>query len=159
MEVITTRFGVLNVSEEDRVLFEDGLPGLIGLNRYVVHRPEGFGPFAYLQSEDVPGLAMIVCSPRAIVGDFHCEIDRQVLADIDLTREEDVEVLVLVTNPTDPERMTANLVAPIVINRSNRLAMQVFLEDSQYSTGHKVVRHVPENNREPMPAVASQNAA
>lgn len=142
MKVQTTRFGEIEVREEDRLVIVEGLLGFGGLERYVVHRPAGLDIFQWLQSEQVPQLAFVVCPPRVIVPDYHIDVSREELEGIELEEESDADILVLLAHPHDPSRMTANLLGPVVVNRSKRLARQVVLGGPEYSAKHKVFPHL-----------------
>jgi len=142
MRIQTTRFGEIDVRQEDRLVIVDGLLGFGGLTRYVLYRPEGLDIFLWLQSEEVPQLAFVVCAPRVIVPDYHIDIAREELEGIELEDETDADILVLLAHPHDPSRMTANLMGPVVVNRGKGLAKQVVLSSAEYSAKHKVFPHL-----------------
>jgi len=148
MKVQTTRFGEIDVREEDRVLVVDGLLGFGGLTRYVLHRPEGLDIFCWLQSEEVPQLAFVLCPPRVVMPEYHIDISREELDGIELAEKDEVEILVVLAHPHDPSRMTANLLGPLVLNRSRGLAKQVVLTGLVYSAKHKVFPHLKPRENE-----------
>ncbi|MDD3500922.1 MAG: flagellar assembly protein FliW, partial [Candidatus Cloacimonetes bacterium] len=53
--------------------------------------------------------------------------------------EEDALVLVIVTVPKDPAKMTANLKGPILINTKNRLAKQLVIDNNDYSIKYRLL--------------------
>ena len=48
-------------------------------------------------------------------------------------------MLSIVTVRSNPFRVTANLRAPLVVNASNRMAMQVVLDDPNHSILHDII--------------------
>ncbi len=138
MKLKTARFGEIECSEEDRVTVVGGLLGFYGLTKYLFHRPEELGIFQWLQSEEVPELAFVVCDPRVIVPDYHVSVSQDDLDSIEANRSEDAEVLAILSYPHDPGRMTVNLLGPLMINRSMRLMRQVVISDADYSAKYRV---------------------
>jgi len=134
----TSRFGEIEVAEDQSLCVVGGLLGFGGLTRYALYQPEALGIFRWLQSEEVPELAFVVCDPRVIVPSYHIEVPRQELACIGLEDPAKAEIMAILTYPQDPRHMTANLMGPVVLNRSTRLARQVVVTDTKYTTRHCV---------------------
>ena len=142
MKVKTSRFGQIEVAEDDRLTVVGGFLGFYGLTGYVEHRPAGLGIFRWLQSLDVSKLAFVVCDARVILPDYHIEISPEELGCIGLEDAGDAEIVVILRYPQDPGRMTANLLGPVVINRRTRKARQVVLSNTDYSCRHIVFPHL-----------------
>jgi flagellar assembly factor FliW len=136
--VKTTRFGEIEVRDEDRLEFPEGILGFAPLTRYCLHQPEGLGLFWWLQSEQVPELAFVVCDPRIFKPDYQIEVGKQDLDLIALSDPQDASILVILSHPQEPRLMTANLLGPLVVNRHARLARQLVLNNSAYSSHHAV---------------------
>jgi flagellar assembly factor FliW len=139
MKLTTKRFGTIQVRKEDRLTIPGGLLGLEGLEQWVFHHTEGFNLFRWLQSVDIPEVALIVAPARAIRPDFHAEVTDVDLEPLDLADGDELDCLVVLREPTDCSRMTANLLGPIVVNTRNRRGVQVVLHDSDYCPAHQVV--------------------
>ena len=143
MELHTTRFGTITIDEEDIVTFPDGLVGLSHLKRFVLIRHGDDSPFRWLQSVDEPGFAMLMIDPWFFRPDYEV-----VLSDLDVERlqlsgEAIRWVYVTVSIPPGkPHAMTANLMAPIVINGNARCGRQVILDDERYSTRHPILQEM-----------------
>ena len=56
--------------------------------------------------------------------------------------EEDLVISVIVTVPSNPQNMTANLKAPLIFNLKNRRGKQVILNTSSYTTRHNIMEEV-----------------
>jgi len=114
----------------------DGLPviefvadllGLPGMSRCALVALDEAGTLFTLQSLLDPDLRLVVAAPAALFSDYEFEIDDATADLIGLTSAEDALVLVVVTVGASVAESTANLLAPVVINRGNRRALQVVL--------------------------------
>ena len=122
MQVPTTRFGTIEVDESKVITFEEGLPGLGRASKFIVlpHKPaHGLqSPFPWLAdphySPTIPGLA---------------------LAKLAITNvSEQGRIYAVVTVPrSNPEGATINLVAPLLVNKLTRRALQVVLQQERFS--------------------------
>ncbi|WP_022929090.1 flagellar assembly protein FliW [Patulibacter americanus] len=110
----STRFGDLELSEDDALEFPDGLVGLPG-TRYALLLPEDpDGAFAWLQSLDDASLALPVTRPGRFFPDFDVVLEEE---DVDpaLRDTEAVETWVVVRAGERLEDFSANLRAPLLI--------------------------------------------
>jgi flagellar assembly factor FliW len=84
-------------------------------------------------------LAFLLTIPFLFFPDYSFELDEESLQELDIQNQENVFYYSLVTIPNGSIRyMTANLVAPIVLNSENMQAKQVVLEKSNYTTKHRL---------------------
>lgn len=133
MKLETTRFGTLDITDEDIILFRRGILGFPDYTRYLLipHRPDS--PFFWLQSVDMPELAFVAITPSVCLADYVFDIPDDVQEELELSRPEQAETLLIVTIPRDnPKCITANLLGPVVINMEKRLGMQVVLDPNAY---------------------------
>ncbi len=143
MELHTTRFGTITIEEQDIITFPDGLVGLSHLKRFVLIRHGDDSPFRWLQSVEEPGFAMLIIDPWFFRADYEV-----VLSDLDVERlqlsDEAIRWVYVTVSipPGKPHAMTANLLAPIVINGNARCGRQVILDDERYSTRHPVLQEM-----------------
>jgi len=151
MLVNSTRFGELDADENAIFTFPMGLLGFGKLRRFIVldHREDS--PFKWLQSVEDPDLAFIITDPLYFKRDFHIAVRRQEVGVIEPENEEDLVVSVIMTVPADPQQMSANLLAPLIFNMSNRKAMQYVLTDSRYPVKYFVLQGSPGGFSEPPP--------
>ena len=87
--------------------------------------------FAWLQSCDDPLVAFPVLEPELFGASSSFDITPRDLHQIGLESTEDCAFFSIVTIPADPTQMTANLKAPIVINKKERLARQCVLQENK----------------------------
>jgi len=138
MKVKTTRFGDIDVREEDILTFPRGLIGFPHLKRYVLLDHPGGGPFRWLQAVDQPQTAFAITDPLIFFPDYRIPVTLEELKEIRITDPADGVVVVILVVPKDPYRITANLQGPVVINVKERLGMQLVLNVPQYTTKHLI---------------------
>ena len=140
-KVNTLRFGGIEVEEEDVVHFKNGIPAFEDEHefRIIPYPPEEETPYAFLQSLQTPELAFLLADPFKFFGDYSFEIDDESLAALGSPKQEDLGIYVIITMPEGKvEEMTANLMAPVVINAANMQAKQIVLDRSRYTTKHRL---------------------
>lgn len=110
-----------------------GLPGLGAGRRFTLEDLDGLAPFRKLRCLDREGLELVVAPPGHFFPDYVVEVDEDSAELLGLARAEDATVLVIITVPTPPERPTANLLGPIVLNPSAGRAVQIVQHGSDYA--------------------------
>ncbi|MDY7432328.1 flagellar assembly protein FliW [Bacillus sp. V26] len=137
--IIHTKYhGQMNVKEEQIILFENGIPGFLEEKQFVILPLSEDSPLVALQSVTSENLAFIVVSPFIFFKNYEFDLDESTAELLDIDNIEDVEVMTLLTMAEPFEKTTANLLAPIIVNRKNMLAKQVVLHDSPYTTKHPI---------------------
>lgn len=155
MTFLTTRFGEIDVPEEKAITIPDGVLGFPGRTRFLVLDHFRDVPFKWLQSLDDPDLAFVVADPRSIKADYQPAVRASEVNDLDVTDENDLAVLVVVTVPPEnPLLMTANLQGPIIVNARNRRGKQLVLAASDYPDRFPLISD-PAPARQPAVAAAS----
>lgn len=146
MNIETTRFGALNIEERNILTFADGMPGFEGLSLFTIvphHSAEGGkgSPFVWLQSLEDGGLAFLAMEPHQAFPEYAPRVSSADLASLILTEENDrPRLYTLLTVPIgNPCGITANLMAPVVVNPAARLAKQVVLTTDQYGLRHRLL--------------------
>lgn len=139
----TRRFGALEYDPSLVLTLPAGLPGFDGYSLFTVVAPAELRPVVFLQSLNAPDLCFLA-APVAVIDPLYS----LALSQEDLDRLQldpaaqpvpgvDVLLLTLLCAPeTGP--WTANLLAPVVINLHNRLAVQAVRGDSRYSHQHPI---------------------
>jgi flagellar assembly factor FliW len=137
MKLSTAYFGEIEIQEEQIIHFPHGLFAFEDQKRFVLIPCEDTEiPMAWLQSLDDPDLAFVVMNPFVFRTDYEFKISDEVETELEIKNESDVTVLVLLVIPDDVNKMTANLLAPIIINVVSRKGRQVILDDKNYQTKH-----------------------
>lgn len=137
MEIETSRFGTIEVQEDEVIVFPRGIPGFSMNKRFflIPHR-EG-SPFIWLQCVDDPDLAFVTVEPLMACRDYSFVLPDGVQEELRIAHEDQLMVLGIVTIPRDdPDAMTVNLLGPIVINTDERIACQHILDPAVYPVRH-----------------------
>ena len=138
-KVYTSRFGEIEVDEKKIVHFKDGIPAFEDEHEFVILPYEEDSPYYFMQSLKSPDLAFLLTIPFIFFNDYSFELDDDTVRELGIEDSENVFYYTMVTIPNGSIRyMTANLVAPIVLNGANMQAKQVVLEKSNYTTKHRL---------------------
>ena len=133
MMLTGTRFGTVEFDGNDVLEIEGGLVGLPALQRFVLFEAKPGSPFSWLQSLDDPAMAFLVTEPSRYVPAYDHDVVRRCPGV--------AEAVVLATASIPPGRpadTTLNLSGPIVIDATSRRGTQMVLEDTAYTTRHRV---------------------
>ena len=145
-KVNTLRFGEVEVAEDKIVHFADGIPAFEDEHEFVIVPYDEESPYVFLQSLETPDLAFLMTMPFVFFPDYEFEIDDENQDKLELTRQEDMLIYTLITvNDGKVQEMTANLLAPVVLNTANMQARQLVLDKTSYTTKHRLF---PENKEE-----------
>jgi flagellar assembly factor FliW len=136
MKIATKFFGVIEIEEQELIVFNHGIPGFEDFHRYIIKRYKDQSPFLVMQSTEKADLAFILIELEQIVPGYSIDLDDNIVAELKLSQPDEAIVRVIVTLPEDVSKATVNLVAPIVINLKTGLAKQVILNNSNYSLRH-----------------------
>lgn len=152
MKFDTTRFGAIEAPETDLIHFPRGIIGFPSEKSYVLIPHATSTAIAWLQSTATPELAFPVVSAHAFDSEYPDVSLTDVAAAAGLgDRSEELAVLV-VLSAVRGQPATVNLLAPLVINSKTRVAAQLFLDGSRYSTRELfMLPKVVERNAEPEP--------
>ena len=133
MKVNTLRFGTLDVSEDQLFEFPMGILGFSNLKSFFIIEREETRPFKWLQSVDDPSTAFVIGDPLLFIPSYQAEVRRVDIPHLDpIVDEKDLVLSVIMTITPDPQNISANLLAPIIINLANRRGMQYILNDKRY---------------------------
>ena len=120
----------------DRPL-EPGLGGFESLRRYALIG-EADSPVEWLQSLDDPDVSFALLEPFLFRPDYVFELPDRDAEAIGMTEPADALVRCILTLSEQAEQITANLLAPIVVNTRLGTGRQVILQDSNYSLQHRI---------------------
>jgi flagellar assembly factor FliW len=133
------RFGPIEVEDEKVIHFPEGIPAFEQEHEFVIIPYDEESPYVFLQSLQTPDLAFLMTMPFIFFPDYEFELDDENQQKLGLERQEDMLLYVLLTIPQGRvQDMTANLMAPLVINAANQQARQLVLEHSPYQTKHRL---------------------
>ena len=138
MKLETTRFGTIDIEEKQIIEFSDGLYGFEKESRFTFlpFNPNVESPMEWMQSILSPHLAFVITDPYLYVPEYKLKLLEDDKKKVGLELDESFLTRSIVTIPENYTEMTANLVAPLVINSSKRIAKQFVLTSMEYDTRH-----------------------
>ena len=143
LKIKTTRFGTITTEEEKTITMPFGMLGFPDVKRFVILQHKENSPFFWYQSVDDPMLAFVIMSPFLFKPDYNVDVEN-VLKEMSWNEEEKqntLELYVVVNIPKGaPDKMTANLIGPILINNKIHQAVQMVISDSPYTHKFPLVR-------------------
>ena len=139
MKIYTTQFGEIEINEETIINFPAGILGFPNFKKYALIDVDENSPLKWLHSVEEPSLAFVVTDPNLFKPDYSIDAWKRDLEDIVVTDAEDVIVLVLVTVPSEPSKMTANLKGPVLINTKNNMAKQLIVDNPEFDIKYRLL--------------------
>ncbi|PID73018.1 MAG: flagellar assembly protein FliW [Desulfobacterales bacterium] len=133
MKKIVTRFGEVEYNPDNLLTFPAGLIGFPHLQHFVVMPNQKEGPLFWIQSVDDPVFAFVLTDPTNFFLDYRIALDKSEREFLQIDDDAPYYVLSVVTVPQD-QNITLNLAAPILFSPGTNRAMQVILEDGNYSS-------------------------
>jgi flagellar assembly factor FliW len=135
MQVNTRRFGPMETLEVPDAQLYQFFPGLGG---FEAHHEYGLiteqdSPVEWLQSLSDPDVVFAVLEPFVFNPDYSFEMTDADAAGLGLTRPADALVRAILTLRDSASAITANLMAPVILNPALRLGRQVVLQDAELS--------------------------
>ena len=133
MKKINTRFGEVEYDPDNLLQFPAGLIGLPKLRHFIVMPNKKKGPLFWIQSVDDPDIAFVLTDPTNFFLDYQLMPEDSERENLQLEEDDDYFILSVVTVPPD-QAITLNLAAPILFAPKTNRAIQVILENSNYSS-------------------------
>lgn len=141
MQLLTNRFGTIEVDSESVITLTQPIIGFQQYRRFVLlPGPESNKSLKWLQSTDSGELAFLVMDPRAVLANYEVELSSHDLMELAADSLDELEVYTLVVVPPDPTQVRTNLKAPIIINTKRRLGKQAVLDRSDYPIQYFLAR-------------------
>lgn len=138
MKIKTKYFGEIEIEEENIIDFFQGIPGFEELKKFVLLDIPDQNNFKCLQSIEEE-VAFLLINPWEFFSNYEFDLSDMELGELDIKKEKQMIIYNILTIPNDPKKMSANLLAPIVINVDAMKAKQVILYNSSYGTKHYIL--------------------
>lgn len=133
IKISTKRFGDMEFAEESVITVLGGIIGFPALLRYVLIQRPNDAPFYWLQSLDDPTMALVLVNPVLFKTDYDPALPEALFEELKAEPGQ-ITLFAIVTIPQGrPQDMTANLLGPLAINPTTRLARQLVLDDRLYT--------------------------
>lgn len=135
----TKYLGKIDIEKNEVIQFSTGLPGFVEETAFILLDLPGNPTFQILQSITTPSLAFVVTNPYHFYLDYTFKLDEQILESLEITNEQDVLVLTIVTLKSPFNTSTLNLKAPIIIHSTRKQGKQYILNQEEYITKAPIV--------------------
>lgn len=133
MKTIQTRFGEVEYDQENLLHFPSGMIGFPNLHHFVVMPNKKEGPLFWIQSVDDPDIAFILTDPTNFFLEYKVQPELSERISLNIEEKDDCYTLSVVTVPPD-QKITINLVAPILFSPATNRAIQVILEKTDFKS-------------------------
>jgi len=142
VNIVTTRFGLLQVPESEFMRIPDGLVGFRSFTQYVHLTDPVVAGLTWLQSVTAPELAFGLVPPPLAVSDYRIELRPGDRTALELDDERSALVYVIL-NRGEGGGLTVNLQGPLVFNPVSRLGRQLVLTSSRYAVRFPLESQTP----------------
>lgn len=132
----TKYFGTISYEECSVLQFPSGLPGFESERRFLSLEQPAHQPLVFLQSLSNPDLCFVALPAQAVEPSYELEMDESDLHALGVDTANGTDLLKLALVTISESGMTANLLAPIVINTANLRAVQAISPSQNYSHLH-----------------------
>ncbi len=135
MKIETAQFGDIEIDERQKL----SVSHIIGFEEYKKYALlDGDPPFYWLQSLEEKDFSFVLIDPCVFHPDYSPTFAKTEIKELGLKSVHDALVLSIVT-VIGPEKLTANLLAPLVINPNNHQGAQLIVqEDNRWFTKHDI---------------------
>ncbi len=142
MKIVTRKFGEIEIDDNKSLVMPEGLPGFPGFERFALLEDPKSAPFCWFQSLEEPNLALVIMNPLIFKPDYKIDLQGFIASrgwkNVE-TKDLLVYVVVNISKGEGVNKITANLIGPIIINLKNNEAIQVVISNSNYSHRHNVL--------------------
>lgn len=143
-EIQTKPFGKMQIDERQILNFPEGILGFEKYTEFALIEENQESPFKWLQSLSEVDLAFIVIQPNLFAPDYKPALAQDDLEGIQLSDLDEAVVMTIVTIPNDnPQKMTANLQGPVIINPKNRKAKQFISKNENHPIRKLILENTP----------------
>ena len=132
----TKDFGEIEIDKDEIINFPNGIYAFEDCKEFVIFEKDNYMQ-QWLQYVGEPDPRFIIFKPQDLVSDYNPQIPNWVKEQLQ-AQDDEVSLFLIAVIPPDIRNMTVNLKSPIVINFKKRLAIQVILEDQNYSVRERV---------------------
>jgi len=132
--VETSRFGRIEVEENEILNVSGDLIGMEELKYFVVVDEPSTKPFRWLQAVEHPWIALPILSTKDLIFEYDLEMPYEELLAIGAESTDETDIYIVATIPQVILHSHVNLRAPILFNPSNNQIRQVDLIDSGFPT-------------------------
>lgn len=135
MRIETKFFGEIEIDEDKIISFSDGIPGFEENKKFVILDIADLN-FKCLQSTEEKHVCLLLANPFEYFKDYDINIEDEDVTALGITSVHEVQVFTVVA--FHDNKMTTNLVAPIIINTNNLKGKQIVFSGTEYSIRQEI---------------------
>ena len=140
MKIQTKYLGEIEINKDQIISFPKGLLGFEEHKEFVILGIQGNELFKFLQDIHHEYISFLLINPWDFFKDYDIELPDDKLENISIDPEGNnkMGIYSIVTMGDDLQNSTCNLLAPIVINLEDKKGKQFILNNSPYTTKHRL---------------------
>lgn len=127
----------MTAEEQHIFTFPGGVPGFWNFTRFLLLPHPDNALVAFLQSTDVNGPRFVLVSASSVAPDYQLVVEpwdiEKLFPSSETAPESQLERWFIIS-AHQPNRLTVNMLAPVVVSRSTRRGVQAVRADSRYSS-------------------------
>lgn len=139
MKLETKFIGEIEISESQIIDFPNGIPAFEDETKFAIISYDEETPFFIMQSIKTLEVSFLIADPFPFFSDYKVKLPEPTIEQLEIEKEEDVVIFVILTVQEPFSKTTANLQAPVIINTKKRLGKQLVMPDSGYQTKHYIM--------------------
>lgn len=147
MKIKTRFFGEVEVHKNKIITFNDGVPGVPNLTKFLLMTDEDENsPFCWLQSIEDIDVVFTLFNVLEYLPDYNPIVDRENVVGLGEIKEELI-IQCMATIPNTVKDMSINLKAPVVINPTNNLAKQIICNNEEYPIKYYIYKELKKGDK------------
>ncbi|MDD5018156.1 MAG: flagellar assembly protein FliW [Eubacteriales bacterium] len=128
MLIDTDRFGSFDTKDSKIIEFPLGIPGFEDLRKFIILEVGDTKPVYWLQSTENKYIALPVIISFEILDNYNIDVRENELEELYVESKNDLLIINVVVIPSEVEKMTVNLAAPIIINAKRGIGKQIIID-------------------------------
>ncbi len=134
----TFRFGELEYQDHDVITLSEGLVGMPNLKNWIILEMGDEVPMKWFQSLDRGDFGFPVTQPFLFHDEYDINLNKAELIRLGSSGQEDIVTLIITTVHAGGDKVTGNLLAPLVVDTESRRGMQLTIDDSKYGLRQEI---------------------
>ncbi|MCP4650568.1 MAG: flagellar assembly protein FliW [PVC group bacterium] len=120
------------------VFFPDGIIGFTDCKQYKLVSKKSKEPFFWFQAVEREDISFIIIDPKEFKEDYTAALTESDKVALGVDSIDECNIFTIVLVPEDSDGISANLLAPLVINKKDSIGRQIVLQDAGYSVRHLI---------------------
>lgn len=151
MKINTKHFGEMEIDDNKVIFFEEGIPGFPDLRKFTliseINNDNTESPFFWLQSLEEKEIAFILIDLFNVMPDYNPIVEREIVSSLGKCEKDDLIIYNIVVIPSDINKLSVNLKAPIVININTNKGKQIIANNEEYPIKFYLYEYLKNNNK------------